>query len=522
MSSIPFTGLFIDGEWRPASTGATFGVLNPATGKVIGTSASASADDCVAAIEAAARAFKTWEHSPLPVRRDVFLRAAELLATGKYKAKVAAATKEELAASADMFWMNHTVQINHLRNFAGAIQLLKGETFPSVVPGGQVFAQRRALGVIFGIAPWNAPTGLCIRAIAIPLICGNTVVLKSSEECPRTHAVIVELFEEAGLPKGVLNFISVSKEDVSARVSQIIAHPSVRKINFTGSDRVGSIIAAEAARHLKQCVLELGGKAPVIVLDDADVRRAARAITSSALLQSGQICMSTERVIIQRAVAPALVEELTALFGKGKAGDPGTEPSANLGPLFTEGAAENVLAMIQEAVTQGAQVILGDLVRQGAYVQPHIVMNARPGMRLWERESFGPVVAVAVVDTVDEAVDLANACDYSMTSAVWTKDVYRAFDVAGRIHAACANINGPTIHVEFMRDLGGLGGASGYGHFRVEDWTAVRMVVLHPKEEPPYILLDTLNATRNANGATNTVNVTNGSSHLNGTSQTID
>ena len=148
MSAVPFTGLFIDGEWRPASTGATFDVVNPATSKVVGTSASASADDCVAAIEAAGRAFRTWEHSPLPVRRDVFLRAADLLATEKYRQKVAVATKEELASGADMFLMNHTVQINHLRNFAAAIQLLKGETFPSVVPGGQVFAQRRALGVM--------------------------------------------------------------------------------------------------------------------------------------------------------------------------------------------------------------------------------------------------------------------------------------------------------------------------------------------------------------------------------------
>ncbi|KAI1793495.1 aldehyde dehydrogenase [Ganoderma leucocontextum] len=455
--SLPFTPLFIDGEWRPASNGATFDIHNPATGKVVGSSASASAEDCVAAIEAAARAFKTWEHSPLSVRRDVFLRAAALLETEKYREKVVAGTKEELSVAADMFVLNHTMQPNHLRNYAGAIQLLKGETFPSVIQGGQVFAQRRALGVIFAIAPWNAPTGLTIRAIAIPLICGNTVVLKSSEECPRTNGIIVELFKEAGLPKGVLNFISTTRADAPARVAQIIAHPAVRKVNFTGSDRVGRVLASEAAKHLKQCVLELGGKSPVIVLEDADIPRAARAITSSTLLHSGQICMSTERVIIQRGVAAALIEELKALFRKGKAGDTYADPTANLGPLFTDGSAENVLAMINDAVAQGAKVLVGDLDRQGTIVQPHIVMDAKPGMKIWERESFGPVVAMAVVDTVDEAVDLANACDYSLTSAVWTKDIYMAFDVAGRIHATCANINGPTIHGEFMRDLGGLG-----------------------------------------------------------------
>ncbi|PIL25162.1 hypothetical protein GSI_13051 [Ganoderma sinense ZZ0214-1] len=329
---------------------------------------------------------------------------------------------------------------------------------------------------------------------------------------------------QAGLPKGVVNFISTSKADAPARVAQIIAHPAVRKVNlkFTGSDRVGRVIAREAAKHLKQCVLELGGKAPVIVLEDADIPQAARAITSSALLHSGQICMSTERVIIQHGVATALVEELTALFRKAKAGDTYADPTANLGPLFMEGSAENVVAMINDAVAQGAKVVVGDRNRQGTIVQPHIVMNAKPGMKLWERESFGPVVAVAVVDTVDEAVDLANACDYSLTSAVWTKDIYTAFEVAGRIHATCANINGPTVHGEFMRDLGGLGGSTGYGHFRVEDWTTVRMTVLHPAIEPSYVLLGSLNATQEANGMKTGMNGAkngeNGSSVHNGAS----
>ncbi|KAI0731376.1 aldehyde dehydrogenase [Earliella scabrosa] len=459
--SLPFSPLFIDGVWRPASTGATFDVVNPMSGKVVGRAASASAEDCAAAVEAAARAFPLWENTPASVRRDIFLKAADILATERYREKIARLLKEEVAATDDMVPFGHAGQVLHLRNYAGMISQLKGETFDSIVPGGQVYARRRALGVVFGISPWNAPTGLTVRALGVPLICGNTCVLRCSEESPRTQAIIAELFEEAGLPKGVLNFISTSREDSPARTAEIFAHPMVRKINFTGSDRVGKIIAAEAAKYLKPCVFELGGKAPVVVLEDADIPRAARAITSSALLNSGQICMSTERVIVQRQAVSSLLEELTALFKQAAAGDIEGDHPAVLGALFTQGSAENVIAMMKEAVAAGAKVALGDLTRQGAVVQPHIVTDVRPGMRLWDRESFGPVVALAVVDTIDAAVELANASEYSMTSAVWTKDVNAAFDVSARIRAYCTVINGPTVHSEWMRTLGGLGCVGG-------------------------------------------------------------
>ncbi|KAI0358014.1 aldehyde dehydrogenase [Trametes cingulata] len=491
--TVPNTSLFINGEWRPSSTGATFEVRNPANGKVVGTAASASEEDCKAAIEAAALAFQSWENSPLSLRRDIVLKASEILASDEYKEKVMTAVMEETSANSETVIFNHAGPINELRHFAGATTRLKGEAFVSGIPGGQVFAQRRALGVVFSIAPWNAPIGLTIRATALPIICGNTVVLKCSEVSPRTQAVVAEIFEKAGLPKGVLNFIATSREDSPPRVAQIIAHPAVRKINFTGSDRVGKIIAAEAAKYLKPCVLELGGKSPVIVLEDADIPRAARAITSSAVLHCGQICMSTERVIIQKGVADALISELKSLFKQVRAGDPLSDPSVSMGALFTESSAENVISMIKEAVESGAKVLLGDLTRQGAILQPHIVADVRPGMRLWERESFGPVVALTVVDTIDDAVNAANASDYSLVAGVWTENVHTAFDVASRIRAGCTNINGPTIHVEWMRGHRGLGGSTGYGHFSIEEWTDLRMMVLHPAKEPPYLVTSRLN-----------------------------
>ncbi|KAI0628648.1 aldehyde dehydrogenase [Trametes polyzona] len=490
--SLPATRLFIDGEWRPSSTGATYEVCNPNTGQVVGTAASASAGDCASAVEAAARAFPAWEQYPLPMRRDILLRAADVLASDEYRARVMDAVKEETSATDETVVFNHAAPVNELRAFAGAVAELKGETFVSGMSGGQVFVQRRGMGVVLSIAPWNAPIGLTLRATALPIVCGNTVVIKCSEVSPRTQAIVAEIFEKAGLPKGVLNFISTSKEDSPARVAEIIAHPAVRKINFTGSDRVGRLIAAEAAKYLKPCVFELGGKAPVVVLDDADVPRAARAITSSALLHGGQICMSTERVIVQAGAAEALVGELTSLFSQTKAGDPQADASVAYGALFTESSAENVLGMIREAVAEGARVLLGDAKREGNVVQPHIVTGVKPGMRLWDRESFGPVVALMEVDTVDDAVAMANASDYSLVAGLWTKNVHTAFDVAARIRAGATNINGPTVHTEWMRIHGGLGSSTGYGHFTVEEWTEIRTVILHPAKEPSYLITSSL------------------------------
>ncbi|KAI0831987.1 aldehyde dehydrogenase [Trametes gibbosa] len=481
--STPFTPLYINGVWRPASTGATFDVRNPTTGKVVGTAAAASAEDCVAAVQAAAEAFKTWERTPLSMRRDILIKASDILATKK--AQVMAGMREETAGTEDWLWVNFEWCVDQMRDMAAATMLLRGHTGPSIIPGGQTFVQRRGIGAILSIVPWNAPIILTLRAVALPIVCGNTVVLKTSEVSPRTQAIVVEALTEAGLPRGVLNCISASPHDAPARTTEIIGNPLIRKVNFTGSDVVGRIIAKEAAKHLKPCVLELGGKAPVVVLNDADVPRAARAIVSSALLHSGQICMSTERVIVQRGAADMLLEHLTNLFRRIKAGEPHVD-GTNIAAVFSQGSAENAVGMVKDAVKEGAKVLVGDQSRQGAILQPHLLVDVKPGMRIWDRETFAPVLVVAVVDTIDEAVDMANASDYSLVAGVWTKDVNKAFNVSAKIHAGEYNINGPTVHVETIRENGGLGGSTGYGVFMVEDWTQLQMIVLHPEEEPPY------------------------------------
>jgi len=486
VQTTPFAPLFIDGQARPASGDAKYEVHNPYSGELVSYAASASSEDCRDAVDAAVCAFPAWEKSSLVQRRDFFMRAAALLETDKYRAKVEEAIKAEVAATDFIVNLNTNMSAEMLRTLATLVMELKGEMFPSHIPGGQVLVQRRAQGVVFSIAPWNSPVILTIRAAGYPIVCGNTVVLKTSEVSPRIQYVIAELFHEAGLPNGVLNFIHTSRESAPARTAEIIAHPAVRKINFTGSDRVGKIIASEAGKYLKPCVLELGGKAPAVVLNDADVPRAARAITSSALVHSGQICMSTERVIVQRGVADALKAALVTEFSKIKSGGPGEVLSAQ----FREDSTENIQKMMREAKEDGAEFLLGDGSREGAVIQPHIVTGVKPGMLLWERESFGPLTAVVEVDTVDEAVELANATTYSLVGSVWTRDLNLALDVSSRIRYGCVNVNGPTIHVEDTREHGGLSGASGYGKFTVDAFTDSRLVVIHPADPPPYPLVD--------------------------------
>ncbi|KAI0919058.1 hypothetical protein AcW1_003467 [Taiwanofungus camphoratus] len=418
------------------------------------------------------------------MKRDYFLKAADLLNTEKYRAKVKAAIQDEICAVDYLVGMNLEVSTTMLREVAGMVTQLRRETFPSVA-GGQVIAQRRAQGVILAIAPWNSPLILTIHAMTIPLICGNTVVLKTSEVSPRIQYVVAELFHEVGFPNGVFNFVHTARDEAPARTAEIIAHPAVRRLNFTGGERVSKLLAAEAAKYLKPCVFELGGKAPVVVLEDADIARAAKAITSSALLHSGQICMSTERVIVQQKVAPTLASALVAEFSKLRSGG----PEANISVLFTDGSAESVISLLREAKEQGAEFLLGDATRDGAVVQPHIVSKVKPGMKLWDQESFGPVTILVEVDTIDEAVDLANASEYTLLAGVWTKDLNNALDVAMRIRAGCVNVNGQTIHVEDAREHVGLGGATGYGYFSVDSFTDIRMIVIHPSKAPSYPLV---------------------------------
>jgi acyl-CoA reductase-like NAD-dependent aldehyde dehydrogenase len=331
---------------------------------------------------------------------------------------------------------------------------------PSDKPGCLAMALKEPVGVILGIAPWNAPIILGVRAIAVPLACGNSVILKASELCPRTHALIIEAFAEAGFPEGVVNVVTNAPEDAAEVVGALIDAPEVKRINFTGSTNVGRIIAKRAAEHLKPCLLELGGKAPLLVLDDADLDEAVKAAAFGAFMNQGQICMSTERIIVVEAVADAFIEKFAAKAGSMPAGDP-REGATPLGAVIDRRTVDHVNALIDDAVAKGATVAVGGKA-DSVLMAATVLVGVTADMKLYGEESFGPVVAVIRARDQDHAIELANDSEYGLSAAVFTRDTARGLSVARRIHSGICHVNGPTVHDEAQMPFGGVG-ASGYG-----------------------------------------------------------
>ena len=318
--------LLINGHLIPARSGATFERRNPVSGAVVTTAAAAQVSDANAAADAAAAAFPGWSALSPGARRAKLNKAADLLEARAQE--IALAVRDETGSTAGWGHFNVHFAASLLREAAAMTTQIVGEVIPSDVSGSLAMAYRQPVGVVLGIAPWNAPIILGVRAIAMPLACGNTVILKSSEVCPATHALIGSVLEEAGVGAGVINVISTDVKDAESVAEALISHQAVRRVNFTGSTRVGRILAQLAAKYLKPILLELGGKAPLIVLADADVDAAVDATVFGAYANAGQICMSTERVIVERSVADAFAAKLVQARGGTAGRQPATRVSS--------------------------------------------------------------------------------------------------------------------------------------------------------------------------------------------------
>jgi benzaldehyde dehydrogenase (NAD) len=473
--------LLIDGGWRSAASGETFTRANPFTGGEATRASAGGVDDARAAVDAAHAAFASWASTGPGERRALLSRAADLI-TERQK-DIAATMIEETGATFGWGMFNCMLAAGMFREAAAQTYGTLGEVIPSDVPGKLAMAVRAPAGVVVGIAPWNAPVILSARAIAMPLAFGNTVVLKASELCPRTHAHVAAAVADAGVPAGVINFLTNQPQDAAEVVEALIAHPHTRRVNFTGSTRVGRIIAEVAGRHLKRTLLELGGKAPLIVLADADLELAAAATSFGGFFNQGQICMSTERVVVDRSVAEPFAELLAARAAALRVGDP-SDPETQIGPLVNEAALEHVGALVEDARAHGAQVLSGG-ERDGACYPPTVLSGVSSQMRIYREESFGPLVSIIAVDGVDHAVEVANDTDYGLASAIFSRDVAHALEVAARVQSGICHINDTTVHDEPQMPFGGVK-ASGWGRFggraALEEFTELRWITIQESE----------------------------------------
>jgi acyl-CoA reductase-like NAD-dependent aldehyde dehydrogenase len=474
--------LFIDGVWRDAQAGGTNQVVNSFTGAVVTTAASAHSADVDGAVAAAAAAFEGWSTTPPAERRDLLAAAGDLLESRAEQ--IAGIVTEETAGTFGWGMFNVGLAAGMFRA-AGelAVSAPTSEPVPTAVPGMRSTVVRAPLGVCVGIAPWNAPVILGARAIIWALALGNTVVFKASEHSPRVHGAIVAALADAGAPAGVVNLLTNDPDDAAEVVGALVEHPQTAHINFTGSTRVGRIIASTAAPLLKPTLLELGGKAPLVVLDDADLAAAAAATSFGAFMNAGQICMSTERVVVDVAVKEEFERLLVERAANLPTGDP-SDPGSAVGPLVGGDGAVHVAELVDDAREKGARVLAGG-TRSGALHEPTVLSEVTPAMRIYAEESFGPVVAVIGAAGLDDAVRIANDTPYGLAAAVFGRDTDRALSVAARIGSGICHVNGATVHDEPGAPFGGTK-ASGWGRFGagevVHEFTQARWITISEEE----------------------------------------
>lgn len=472
--------LIIGGVARDAEAGAVYERCEPVTDRVTTLAASASPNDARNAANSAAAAFPAWSRTTPSERSEILQKAAALVE--RRSAEFVTAMLGEIGSNRAWAQFNCSLGADMFRQAARFTDVQDLEKVAEESDGVRSVLQRQPVGVVLGIAPWNAPVVLGIRAIAVPLACGNTTVFKASELCPKTHSLVVEVLAEAGLPDGAANLVLHAPEDAGTIVDTLIAHAAIRRVNFTGSTRVGRMVAKSCAEHLKPCLLELSGKAPLLVLDDADLDAAVEAAAFGAFFNQGQICISTERIIVDRHIADRFVEMLGAKAASLAAGDPNKE-ELPLGSMISANAALRVRALVDEALSKGAVLVTGGEV-SATIMQPTVIDHVDSSMEIYREESFGPVAAVIRASGDDEAVSIANATEFGLASAVFGRDTERAKAVADRLETGVCHINGPTVYDNPRMPFGGCK-ASGFGRFGgeagVREFTELRWISIHDR-----------------------------------------
>ncbi len=465
--------LFVGGSWRDAA--GTFDDFNPTTGEVWRTVADGGADAATDAVEAARAAQPEWAALPHDQRAKVLIDA--MGAIGELQDTLVEALVDEGGAWIGKAMFETGYVVGTAQAAAAAAHMVAGELIPS--DHGKVsMVVREPVGVVSVITPWNFPLLLSMRAVAFALAVGNAVVLKPSEETPLAGGVLVaKIFEAAGLPPGLLNVVTCSRDRVAEVGEVIVSHPAVGAVSFTGSTVVGREIAALGGRHLKRVALELGGKDALIVLDDADLDRAVGAATFGSFMHAGQICMATERILVDAAIAEEFTERFVAKAAELDVGDP---HSNVIGPVINAKQADKIRRHIDDAVAQGASVRTGG-GNDGLFFEPTVLDGVAPDMSVWIEETFGPVAPVVTVSGEEEAIKLANDSEYGLSAGIITADEERGLSVARRLETGMAHVNDTSVYDEPNAPFGGVknsGVGRHGGKAAIEAFTRTRWLTL--------------------------------------------
>lgn len=468
-------GMFINGQWVKAAR--TFADTNPNDGSLWAEVPDGTRADARRAIEAAHAAFPAWSALSHTKRAQMMHKIAEVWEKRGPDFVAGAQAEGGGWFGKGMFEVHYVAEV--FRSAAAHCYSNVGEILPSEY-GKISMAQRYPMGVISVISPWNFPGVLTARGFAFAMAAGNTIVLKPSEDTPYIGGLFfAEIMEEAGVPAGVFNVITCARETVVDMGDEMIEHPFVKGVSFTGSTPVGRSIAAKAGAHLKKCCVELGGKDSMIVLDDADMERATQAANFGSFMHQGQICMSVEKILVQETVFAEFLEKFVARAAKLKVGDT-ADKSNVIGPLINDRQVARVRAQLEDAIAKGAKVVLGGGIR-GRFVEPTILTNVTPDMAIYRDETFGPVVPVIPFKTDDEAIALNNDTEYGLSSGIITRDEARALAMSRRLETGMCHVNCSSVNDEPHVPFGGSK-ASGLGRhggrWALETFTETRWITL--------------------------------------------
>ncbi len=469
-------GVYIDGQWQP--TDRVFDDLNPATEDVWAQMPDCGVFETKAAINAAKKAQPLWAALPYQERAHYMLKVADII--DKRRDDIIDAVRAEGGGWVGKGIFETGYIANVFRAAAAENYAPLGQVLPSE-HGKLSMAVREPLGVITVISPWNFPLILTARGFSFPCAAGNTIVLKPSEETPYLGGLLfAELFEEADVPAGVLNVVTCSREQVASVGDELIENPIVKGISFTGSTPVGRYIAAKAGAHLKKACVELGGKDSLIILDDADLERAAQVANFGSFMHQGQICMSVEKVLVQDTIFDNFLDKFASRASQLRMGDPSKDADAVIGPLINHKQVERVKGQLDDAIAKGAQVITGGKIHNN-FVEPTLLTNVTQDMRIYQEETFGPVVPVIKFTSDDDAIRIANDTEYGLSSGVMSNNENRALNIARQLETGMCHINCSSVNDEPNAPFGGTK-ASGLGnhggHWSVETFTQTRWITL--------------------------------------------